>query len=75
MDTDSSIIHIKTENVYEDIVDDVENKFDTSKYEVIKKVIRFMKDELGRKIITEFVAIRTKTYSYLMDDGNSDKKA
>ena len=75
MDTDSSIIHIKTENVYEDIVDDVENKFDTSKYEVIKKVIRFMKDELGRKIITEFVAIRPKTYSYLMDDGNSDKKA
>ena len=75
MDTDSSIIHNKTENVYEDIVDDVENKFDTSKYEVIKKVIRFMKDELGRKIITEFVAIRPKTYSYLMDDGNSDKKA
>ena len=75
MDTDSSIIHIKTENVYEDIVDDVENKFDTSKYEVNKKVIRSMKDELGRKIITEFVAIRPKTYSYLMDDGNSDKKA
>ena len=75
MDTDSCIIHIKTENVYEDIVDDVENKFDTSKYEVNKKVIRFMKDELGRKIITEFVAIRPKTYSYLMDDGNSDKKA
>ena len=75
MDTDSSIIHIKTENVYEDIVDDVENKFDTSKYEVNKKVIRFMKDELGRKIITEFVAIRPKRYSYLMDDGNSDKKA
>ena len=75
MDTDSSIIHIKTEIVYEDIVDDVENKFDTSKYEVNKKVIRFMKDELGRKIITEFVAIRPKTYSYLMDDGNSDKKA
>ena len=75
MDTDSSTIHIKTENVYEDIVDDVENKFDTSKYEVNKKVIRFMKDELGRKIITEFVAIRPKTYSYLMDDGNSEKKA
>ena len=83
MDTDSCIIHIKTENVYEDIVDDVENKFDTSKWEVNwplptennKKVIRFMKDELGRKIVTEFVAIRPKTYSYLMNDGNSDKKA
>ena len=34
-----------------------------------------MKDELGRKIVTKFVAIRPKTYSYLMNDGNSDKKA
>ena len=28
----------------------------------------------GRKIMTEFAALRPKTYSYLMDDGNSDKK-
>ena len=34
-----------------------------------------MKDELGRKILTEFVALRPKTYSYLMDDGGGDKKA
>ena len=40
-----------------------------------KKVIGLFKDELGRKIMTEFVAFRPKTYSYLMDDGNSDKKA
>ena len=25
--------------------------------------------------MTEFAALRPKTYSYLMDDGNSDKKA
>ena len=25
--------------------------------------------------MTEFIALRQKTYSYLMDDGNSDKKA
>ena len=33
-----------------------------------------MKDELGVKIMAEFVGFRPKTYSYLMDDGNSDKK-
>ena len=36
---------------------------------------RLIKEELGGNIMTEFVALRPKTYSYLMDDGNSDKKA
>ena len=40
-----------------------------------KEVIGLMKDELGRKLMTEFVALRPKTYSYLMDDGNSNKKS
>ena len=38
-------------------------------------MIELIKDELGGKIMTEFVALRPKTYSYLMDDGESDKKA
>ena len=83
MDTDSFIINIKTEDFYEGIANDVEKRFDTSNCEVNrplpteknKKVIGLMKDELGGKIMTEFAALRPKTYSYLMDDGDSDKKA
>ena len=39
------------------------------------KIIRLVKDELRVKIMTEFVAMRPKIYSYLMDDHNSNKKA
>ena len=83
MDTDSFVMNIKTNDFYKDIANDVECKFDTSNYEVNrpspmgknKKVIGLMKDELGGKIITEFVTLRPKTYSYLTDDGKEDKKA
>ena len=34
MDTRSFIIYIKTEDIYEDIADDVEKIFNTSNYEV-----------------------------------------
>ena len=71
MDTNSFIINIKTNDFYENIVSDVENRFDTSNYEVNrplptgknKKVIGLMKDELGGKMITEFVTLRPKTYN------------
>ena len=83
MDTDSFIMNINTNDFYEDIASDVENRFDTSNYEVNrplptgknKKVIGLMKDELDGKIITEFVTLRPKTYSFLTDDGKEDKKA
>ena len=32
-------------------------------------------DELDGKIMGKFVGLRTKTYSYLIDDGSEDKKA
>ena len=34
-----------------------------------------MKDELGWEIITEFIALRPKTYSHLTDNDKIDKKA
>ena len=39
-----------------------------------KKLIELMKDELGGKIIKEFVRLRGKTYCQLIDDGGEDKK-
>ena len=83
MDTDSFIINIKTEDFSKGIADDVEKRFDTSNYDCNrpfftgknKKAICLMKDELGGNIMTEFVALRPKTYSYLMADSNTDKKA
>ena len=82
MDTDSFIMHIKTNDFYKDISDDVGNRFDASNYEVKrplpigknKKIIGLMKDALGGEIIMEFIALRPKTYSYLTDNDKIDKK-
>ena len=62
--------------------EDVETRFDTSNYELGRplpkgknKVIGLIKDESSEKIMTKFVGLRAKTYSYLIDDGSKDKKA
>ena len=85
MDTDSFIINIKTEDFYKDIANDVERWINTSNYDENdkrplpigknKKVIDLFKDELGRKIMIEFVALRAKAYVYWNEDGSEHKKA
>ena len=83
-DTDSFIIHIITEDVFEDISNDVEIWYDTSNYDENdkrpipigkNKKIGFFKDELRGRIMKEFCALRRKTYSYLKDGDSETKKA
>ena len=72
MDTDSFILQIQADDFFKDINIDVNKWFDTSNYDKNdnrpleigknKKVIGKFKDELGGKILTEFVVLRAKTY-------------
>ena len=83
-DTDSLMYEIETEDFYKDISGDVKDRFDTSDYPenhpsgiptgINKKVLGMMKDEAAGKIIKEFVGLRSKLYSFVMDDGGETKK-
>ena len=83
MDTDSFVLNVRTKDFYRNISEDVKDRFDTSNFYcdrplpigVNKKVVGLMKDELGGGIITEFVALRPKAYSYRTDDLVELKKA
>ena len=68
MDTDSFVYDIETQDVYRDIIKDEKKRFDTNGYSKDdnrplpigenKKVIGLMRDELGGKIVTEFIALK-----------------
>ncbi|XP_057302775.1 uncharacterized protein LOC130636942 [Hydractinia symbiolongicarpus] len=72
--TDSFVYHIRTEDFYRDIADDVKTRFDTSAYSKDnnrplhigknKKVVGLIKDELGGKIMTSFITLRPKAFAY-----------
>ena len=76
-DTDSLCYEIKTDDLYKDMQENSE-RFDLSNYPTNhklfsnknKKQLFKMKDELGGKIMTEFVGLRSKMYSYQYNDYN-----
>ena len=84
MDTDNFVYEIETEDFYRDIAKDVEKRFDTNGYSKHenrplpigenKKVISLMKDNLGGKIMTEFVALRARMYAYRKIDKEVEEK-
>ena len=73
---------IKTEDVYKDLSNDKE-MLDFSNYSTnlkyynnsSKLVVGKMKDETAGVAIEEFVRLKPKIYSYLVDDNKEHKKA
>ena len=48
MDTDSFIVHVKTDDIYKDIAEDVEKRFNTSNYEKDRSFSKEKKKELDQ---------------------------
>lgn len=81
-DTDSLIYEISNINIYDIIKNNVQ-RFDTSDYGennqfgiplANKKKLGLMKDENNGKIVTEFVGLRAKMYSYKIQNTNHEVK-
>ena len=81
LDTDSFIVHIKTEDICVDLTKNVETRFDTSNYELErpkgknKKLIKLMKDKLGGKTITDFTTLRPNYIALSQMIMNENKNA
>lgn len=80
-DTDSLIYHIKTNDVFQDFAQ-LKEHFDFSNYppdhplfsQDRKRIPGFFKDETGGKIISKFVALKAKMYSFVVEDGQTSQE-
>lgn len=79
-DTDSFMLNVKTDSFYTDMVADIDERYDTSDYPLNnvygieqknKKQPGFFKDELNGRLMTEFVGLRSKMYSFRCSDSNN----
>ena len=76
-DTDSFIIQVETDDIYIDMLED-KNLYDFSNYPINhsnyditnKKVLGKFKDELNSLMITEFIGLKPKMYSFEYIDNN-----
>ena len=82
MGTDSLIVHVKAEDLYEDIAKDFKKRFGASNYklerilpkEKTQKSYWFNERWIRGKIIKKSVGLKAKTYTYFTDDNNESKK-
>lgn len=81
-DTDAFIYSIITEDFYADILNEINEYFDTSKYGkkklinlpiVNEKVVGKFKDECGDNILIEYLGIRAKCYCNINEDDVTKK--
>ena len=85
MDVDSFIFNVETEDLYKDILLDLEKWYDTSKIDkkinrcipirVNAGVIGMFKDELNGKAMSEFLALASKLYAFQDIDDDVKKVA
>ena len=83
IDTGRFIVYIKTDDIYKDIAEDVETRYDTSNYELNrpllkgknKKVIDLMKDKLGGTVMKKLLGLKEKPYSCIIDGATENKKS
>ena len=81
-DTDSFLYWIKVENLYKELAK-ISDQLDTSDYPIThplyssknRKVLGKFKDELSSNIMTEFVGLKPKLYSFLVEEGAETKRA
>lgn len=70
-DTDSLVLQLTTDDLYADMAQQL-HSYDTSNFpqdhplhsQINKKVVGKFKDELGGRLMTEFVALRSKMYCF-----------
>ena len=75
-DTDSFVIHIETQDLYEDLKQ-IEDYMDFSDYPTDHpnynttntQVLGKFKDEMNGNIITEFIGLKPKMYAMKVEDG------
>ena len=80
-DTDSLIVHVQTDDLYKDMSLNAD-LYNTSNYSpdhplfstANKKVIGKFKDELGGRLMTEFIGLRPKMYSYVGEESGKRAK-